>query len=108
MRWLAAWVQAHEVVRHVPSDDATDDGGDGAAAGAAAADVELMPTELDFELLSELFEMKSDNLSEVLWYLNVFLRAAGHPDGIQGKMAVRLLKSLGRIGKVRVRQIRLH
>jgi hypothetical protein len=64
-------------------------------------DGELLPTELDFELLSEMFEMKGGNLAEVLWYLNVFLRAAGHPDGIQGKMAVRLLKSLGRIGKVR-------
>jgi len=57
--------------------------------------------EVDFELLGQLFEVKGrEELPEVLWYLNVFLRAIGYETGLEGKMSWRLLKALGRLGKV--------
>jgi cold shock CspA family protein len=86
-------LQAIDCVRHVPTGDGD---GDGAKEVAAAGEQAV-----DFELLSELFEMKADELPEVLWYLSVFLRAVGYEDGLQGRVAVQLLKSLGRMGKVR-------
>jgi len=83
---------AKERIDRVENDEDEDEIRGGAVGGAM---------EVDFELLGQLFEVKGpEELPEVLWYLSVFLRAVGYEDGLEGRMARKLIKALGKLGKV--------
>jgi pentatricopeptide repeat protein len=38
--------------------------------------------------------------TQVLWHLNVFLRAVGYEQGLEGKMSWNMIKALGKLGKI--------